>query len=174
MCCVDQPTFIHCTGKRTVKKYKTVKLKSMIETVSENNLEEVLPLIRMYQEFYKVSDISDERNRKFFAQFGAESDKGCLFAFRSNDKIVGFATVYFSYTSSIASKTGVLNDLFTLPEERRKGIGKSLIEHCWKYASSKGAVRLQWVTQVDNAPANLLYRSLGAKESTWNIYVYPT
>ena len=147
---------------------------SMIEAVTNNNLEEVLPLIRMYQEFYRVLDISDDRNRKFFSQFGPESDKGCLFAFRSVGNIVGFATIYFSYTSSIASKTAVLNDLFTLPEERRKGIGKSLIEHCWKYASTKGAARLQWVTQVDNEAANSLYRSLGAKESAWNIYVYST
>ena len=146
----------------------------MIETVTEKNFEEVLPLIRMYQEFYQVLDISEERNRSFFSQFGPESDKGCLFAFRRNENIVGFATVYFSYTSSIASKTAVLNDLFTLPEERRKGIGKSLIEHCWEHASSKGAVRLHWATQIDNESANSLYRSLGAKESAWNIYVYST
>lgn len=144
----------------------------MIEIVTEKNLDEVLPLIRMYQEFYNIADISDERNRDFFSQFGPESDKGCLFVFRSNANIVGFATVYFTYTSSIASKTAVLNDLYTLPEERRIGIGKSLIEYCWKFASSKGAVRLHWATQVDNEAANSLYRSLGAKESAWNIYVY--
>jgi len=144
----------------------------MIEPVTENNLEDVLPLIRMYQEFYKIADISEDRNRSFFSQFGPDSDKGCLFAFRNKGRIVGFATVYFSYTSSIASNTAVLNDLYTLPDHRRKGIAKSLIEYCWKFASSKGAVRLQWVTQVDNEPANSLYRSLGAKESVWNIYVY--
>lgn len=144
----------------------------MIETVTKKNLNEVLPLIRMYQAFYNVPEISDERNSVFFSQFGPESDKGCQFAFRSDGNIVGFATVYISYTSSIASKTAVLNDLFTLPAERRKGIGKALIEHCWQYASSKGAVRLHWATQVDNKAANALYRSLGAKQSVWNIYVY--
>lgn len=146
----------------------------MIEIVTDRNIEEVLPLIRMYQEFYHVSDISDERNKDFFSQFGPEGDKGCLFAFRSDGSIVAFATVYFSYTSSIASKSAVLNDLYTLPEKRRKGIGKSLIEYCWKFASSKGAARLQWATQVDNESANSLYRSLGAKESTWNVYIYST
>jgi hypothetical protein len=29
----------------------------MIEAVSESNLEEVLPLIRKYQEFYKIAKI---------------------------------------------------------------------------------------------------------------------
>lgn len=144
----------------------------MIEIVSEKNIREVLPLIRMYQEFYNIADISDKRNREFFAQFGPDTDKGCLFAFRKNGKVVAFATVYFSYTSSIACKTAVLNDLYTLEDERGSGIGKSLIEHCWKFASSKGAARLQWATQVDNKLANSLYRSLGAQESLWNFYVY--
>lgn len=145
----------------------------MIEPVTTDNLAEVLPLIRMYQEFYNIADISDTRNLEFFGQFGPESHAGCQFAFRSKGKIVAFATVYFSYTSSIASKTAVLNDLFTLPQARRQGIGRSLIEHCWKYAASNGAARLQWATQIDNHPAQALYRSMGAKESTWNIYVYP-
>jgi ribosomal protein S18 acetylase RimI-like enzyme len=146
----------------------------MIEPVTEKNLAEVLPLIRMYQEFYNISDISDKRNQEFFAQFGPDSSAGCQFVFRGSEKILAFATVYFSYTSSIASKTAVLNDLFTLPEARRKGIGRTLIEHSWKYVSSKGAVRLHWATQVDNTVAQSLYRSLGAKESTWKIYVYST
>lgn len=51
----------------------------MIEIVTNNNIKEVLPLIRMYQEFYKITNISDERNREFFSQFGPDTDKGCLF-----------------------------------------------------------------------------------------------
>ena len=94
---------------------------SMIEAVTNNNLEEVLPLIRMYQEFYRVLDISDDRNRKFFSQFGPESDKGCLFAFRSVGNIVGFATIYFSYTSSIASKTAVLMIYLHCQKKEEKG-----------------------------------------------------
>jgi hypothetical protein len=34
----------------------------MIEEVSDKNIKDVLPLIRAYQEFYKVSNISDLKN----------------------------------------------------------------------------------------------------------------
>lgn len=54
----------------------------MIETVSKNNLVEVLPLIRAYQEFYKISEISDDRNSEFFSQFGESSSAGCQFIYR--------------------------------------------------------------------------------------------
>ena len=146
----------------------------MIEAVSKNNLTEVLPLIRAYQEFYKVSEISDDRNSEFFAQFGKSSPAGCQFIYREAGNVVGFATVYFSFTSTIAAKVAVLNDLYTLPNCRGKGVGRQLIEHCRNYAAENGAARLQWVTAPDNEQAQKLYESLNTGKSTWHFYTYNT
>ncbi|MDQ6980199.1 MAG: GNAT family N-acetyltransferase [Ghiorsea sp.] len=54
----------------------------------------------------------------FFSQFSESSDKGCLFLYKKGGKAVAFATVYFSFASSITGKVAVLNDLYTLPESR--------------------------------------------------------
>ena len=71
----------------------------MIEAVTKDNFEELLGLMRQYQEFYQVASISDVRNREFFAQFGEHSPLGCLFLYRLDHVAVGFATVYFSFSS---------------------------------------------------------------------------
>jgi len=144
----------------------------MIEIVSEKNLHEVLPLIRQYQEFYKVAEISDSRNQEFFSQFGENNPSGCQFLFRQNNSVVGFATVYFSYSSSLPAKVAILNDLFTVPEMRGKGVGRKLIEHCRNYAVGKDAARLQWLTAPDNKQAQSLYESLSTGKSTWLLYTY--
>lgn len=144
----------------------------MIEIVDENNLNEVLPLIRKYLAFYQVNDIDDEKNAKYFSQFGQDTDKGCLFGYRASGKMVGFATVYFSFSSTILSKVAILNDLFTLEEFRRQGIGTELIKHCATFAKDRGAARLQWVTAVENKTAQAVYDAIGAKHSTWEIYTY--
>ncbi|TGK41184.1 GNAT family N-acetyltransferase [Leptospira andrefontaineae] len=143
-----------------------------IETISNKNIDEVLPLIRKYQEFYKIESINDEKNKIFFSQFEEGSNSGCLFGYRKKDKLVGFATVYFSYASSIISKVAIMNDLFTLAEFRKQGIGESLIDHCAKYAKSQGATRLQWVTAPDNLNAQALYNKIGAKQSSWEFFTY--
>ncbi|MFL0807118.1 MAG: GNAT family N-acetyltransferase [Oceanobacter sp.] len=144
----------------------------MIETVSHSNLHDVLPLIRAYQAFYQVADIDDERNRTFFSQFGENSEQGCQFLYRDGERVVGFATVYFSFTSTIAAKVAVLNDLYTEPDCRGQGVGKQLIEHCRQYAAEKGAARLQWVTAPDNTQAQALYDSLDTRKSSWFFYSY--
>lgn len=146
----------------------------MIEVVTKNNIDEALPLIRAYQEFYNVAEISDSKNKEFFSQFNETNPAGCQFIYRDNGAAVGFATVYFTYTSSIISKVAVLNDLYTESSLRGKGIGRKLVEHCHKFASSNGAARLQWVTAPANEQAQKLYDSMNTNKSTWHFYTYNT
>lgn len=142
----------------------------MIEAIDTGNIDEVLPLIRKYQAFYKVANIDDDKNKEFFSQFGYSSSKGCLFAYRFDGQFVAFATVYFSYASSITSKIGILNDLYTSKPYRLQGLGRQLIQHCETYAKENGALRLQWVTAPSNEAAKSVYRSLGAKQSSWEFF----
>jgi GNAT superfamily N-acetyltransferase len=144
----------------------------MIEFVSNDNLDEILPLIKSYQDFYKVAPISDEANRNLFKQFDKDSASGCLFLYRKEGKAVAFATVYFTFNSNVASKVAILNDLYVLEDYRGQQIGRQLIEYCRNFALASGAVRLQWVTAPDNVTAQRLYDSLDAKKSQWAFYVY--
>ena len=144
----------------------------MIKTVTKDNLEEVLPLIEQYQAFYQVKDISTEKNREFFSQFGETNPFGCQFAFRESGKIVGFATVYYTFTSTIASKVALLNDLYVSPEYRGQGVARQLIEHCRTQAAKNNAVRLQWVTAPSNETAQKLYDSMDTSKSIWHFYTY--
>ncbi len=146
----------------------------MIEAISKENIGEILPLIKGYQEFYKATEISETQNREFFSQFGLNSPYGCQFGYKENGKFIAFATLYFSFASTIASKVGVMNDLYVTPENRGKGIARKLIDHCLGYVKENGAVRLQWTTVPENTTAQKTYEKLPIKKSTWHFYTYNT
>jgi len=146
----------------------------MIECVAKHNLHEVLPLIADYQDFYQASHICEQKNAAFFSRFSAHSPLGCQFALRKQQQVIGFATVYFSYSSTMAAKIAVLNDLFIIPAQRQKGYARQLIEHCHQYALSKKAIRLQWLSSADNHAAQKVYATLPATKSPWYFYTLNT
>lgn len=143
-----------------------------IHAVGEHNIELLLPLIREYQSFYQVSEIDDVKNRQFFSQFGLDSAQGCQFLVELDKRAVGFATVYYSFSSTIAEKVAVLNDLYTLEPYRGQGIARRLVDYCWKFSQERGAVRLQWLTAPENEAAQRLYDSMDTGRSVWCFYTY--
>jgi GNAT superfamily N-acetyltransferase len=53
-----------------------------------------------------------------------------------------------------------LQDLFTAPASRRRGIGRTLIEHAYVEATGWGANRVYWLTHETNRNAQELYDEL--------------
>jgi GNAT superfamily N-acetyltransferase len=145
----------------------------MIEEVTHENIDEVLPLIRKYQEFYGSATINDDKNKIFFSQF-IDSDNGILYLYRCDGEAIGFSTIYNGFSSTRAETVAILNDLYVLPSYRGKGYGKEMVDHAVKVAKSKGYSRLQWLTAQDNDKAQKLYNEVGAIKGSWFFYTKET
>jgi GNAT superfamily N-acetyltransferase len=141
-----------------------------IEPITESNFEALLPLIAAYQDFYEAKDVSTDRNRSFFRRFIAPNDEGKLLGAWRDDELAGYACLYWSFSSTKAVETVLMNDLFVAEGARGDGIGRALIEASAKVARERGAHGLEWSTDPDNARAQALYDSLGAERSTWIEY----
>ena len=74
-------------------------------------------------------------------------------------KLVGI-THYLYHASTWADDVCYLQDLFADETTRGKGIGRALTEAVAAAARAKGASRLYWLTQDNNATARLLYDRL--------------
>ena len=84
-------------------------------------------------------------------------------------RLLGLAHyLYHRSTTSIAPSC-YLQDLFTLPEARGKGVARALIEAVAGQARTAGAPRLYWHTHETNATARLLYDRL-AEQSGFIVY----
>ncbi|HVS99208.1 MAG TPA: GNAT family N-acetyltransferase [Solirubrobacterales bacterium] len=145
-----------------------------VGAVREEELEALLPLIAAYQRFYEVEDVDTDRNRAFFRRFVAPSDDGRLIAARDESgAILGYACLYWHFSSLQATETVLMNDLFVAPEARGGGIGRALIEASAAVARERGAAWLEWATAPDNHTAQRLYDSLTGEKSTWLEYELP-
>jgi GNAT superfamily N-acetyltransferase len=141
-----------------------------VRPVRREDLEDVLPLIAGYQRFYKAEPDVD-RNRFFFSRFLHPSEEGLLLGAWLDGGLVGFATLYWSHSSTRAADVVLMNDLFVREGVRGGGVGRALIEASLEEARRRGAELLEWYTAPDNAVAQRLYDSIaGVERSTWLSY----
>jgi GNAT superfamily N-acetyltransferase len=82
---------------------------------------------------------------------------------RRNGRPVGFALYYFAYSTFLARPTLYLEDLFVLPAERRRGVGRALLRAVAAVAVRRGCGRMEWTVLGWNRPAIRFYRRLGAE-----------
>ena len=142
----------------------------MITRVTEADLPELLPLLRAYCDFYEVSPSDDDLLALARALIADSEREGVQLIARSDGAAVGFATIYWSWATTIAARIGVMNDLYVAPAARGTGTAEALIQASAEESRRHGAAELTWQTAPDNERAQRVYDRVGAKRSQWVDY----
>jgi GNAT superfamily N-acetyltransferase len=116
------------------------------------------PLWLGYQRFYKT-DIPAQVSDLTWARFHDPAEPVHLLgAFDDDDQtLLGIVHYIFHRSCWTAGPYCYLQDLFTVPEARGKGIGRGLIEAVYAKAAEAGASRVWWLTQETNYAGRILY-----------------
>jgi GNAT superfamily N-acetyltransferase len=141
-----------------------------IAPIAEDEFEALLPLIAAYQRFYEAEEVGEARNRSFFRRFLAPSEDGLLLGARREGRLVGYACLYWHFSSLEATESVLMNDLYVVESERGNGVGRALIAASAEVARERDAAYLEWSTAPDNATAQRLYDGTGAERSEWFSY----
>jgi GNAT superfamily N-acetyltransferase len=147
-----------------------------IAGVTERDLPELLPLMRGYCDFYR-SNPSDEALLAMSRALIADPEREGIQLIARDDadgnRAIGFATIFWSWSTNSAARIGVMNDLFVSPEARGSGAADALIEECVERCRRRGAVRLEWQTALDNKRAQAVYERVGGTREQWYDYWLP-
>lgn len=145
-----------------------------LRTATEQDLGDLLPLMRGYADFYGVSP-SDEALLAMSRALIADPEReGVQVVARDKaGAATGFATVFWSWSTLSASRIGVMNDLFVAPESRGIGVAEALIAECVERCRDHGATSLGWQTAKDNLRAQAVYERVGGEREEWLDYSLP-
>jgi GNAT superfamily N-acetyltransferase len=143
-----------------------------IASVGEDDLTELLPLMRSYCDFYEVAPSDGDLLALSRALILDPEREGFqLLARGDGGRPIGFATVYWLWSTSSAARVGLMNDLFVAPEARGGGVADELIRECARRVGERGAKELVWQTAHDNGRAQAVYDRVGAKrDDRWVDY----
>lgn len=108
-----------------------------------------------YNVFYKRT-VADEATARAWARI-ADGEMARGFLAELEGKLVGFVHFHYHDSNSTIEPQCYLQDLFTVPGARGKGVGRALIEALYAEADRVGAPHVYWLTQDFNATARTLY-----------------
>jgi GNAT superfamily N-acetyltransferase len=146
-----------------------------IAVVTEDDLPQLLPLMRGYCDFYGVSPSDPDLLALSRALLASPDLDGLqLVARDAAGAAVGFATVYWTWSTLSARRIGVMNDLFVSEAARGTGVAEALIAACAEQCRARGIASLGWQTARDNHRAQALYERVGARREEWVDYSLPT
>ena len=76
---------------------------------------------------------------------------------------VGFAIWFYNFSTFLGRHGLWLEDLYVVPEQRGRGIGKALLARLAKRCLDEGLGRLEWWVLDWNTPAIEIYKAQGAR-----------
>ncbi len=139
------------------------KLEIKIHKAVANDSDSLLNLIDALADFEKLEPPDKEARERLKKDIFGTSPKINVLLAEVENKSVGYAIYFFTYSSFLAKSTLYLEDIFVLPEYRSKGIGKLLFKDCAKVALEMGCGRMEWQVLDWNKPAIDFYLKNGAK-----------
>lgn len=142
-----------------------------VRKIKESDIALLADFMRQLNEYEGLGDkciISEEAYREMIFE------EKCLFGLIAeiDGKAVGAALYYFYRISSLAGKKVLyLEELFVSPEERKKGVGRSVFDEIKKAAKEEKALRIEWKCLADN-PSLAFYDKICERQnsSEWVTY----
>jgi len=134
---------------------------------------ELLRLIVALAEFEKLSPPDAAAQERLLEDgFGPKPKFESWLAFcEGKPEPVAYSLLFDTYSSFLARPTLYLEDIFVLPEFRRRGIGTALLRHCVQLAHERGCGRMEWTCLDWNTKAQVAYEQLGARPmKEWLLY----
>lgn len=143
----------------------------IIRPAQNEDLPQLLDLMFQYiVDFYKRPKPSEDSLKDLVTHLIENPFSGLQFVAEKDGKLVGFATLYFLFSTLQVKKSAILNDLFVLEEARGEKLGEKLFQTCLSYIRENDYAYMTWETAKDNIVAQSLYNKMGGELSEWLFY----
>lgn len=89
---------------------------------------------------------------------------GLQFVAEEAGRLVGFATLYWTWSTLRCQPATIMNDLYVVEGARGTGVAEALFRACEGYTRENRYAYMAWETDPDNDRAQRFYAKMGGKK----------
>ncbi|MDN4071491.1 GNAT family N-acetyltransferase [Fictibacillus terranigra] len=120
-------------------------------------------------DFYKSPKPEDRKLDELICVL-LKRERGIQFVAEQEGELKGFATLYFTYSTTRAAEITVMNDLYVAEDSRGTTAAQGLFHACKAYTEQNGYASMLWETAEDNRRAQRFYEKMGGKRGNFLTY----
>ena len=143
----------------------------IIRTAEERDIPKLYLLMTQYiVDFYKKPEPNEAELKNLIQHLLDHPESGLQFIAEKEGEMVGFATLYYTFSTLQVKRAAILNDLFVSADARGYRAGEQLFKKCLSHIRENNFAYMTWETAKDNYIAQGLYNKMGGKQSDWLVY----
>jgi len=141
-----------------------------IRYAEESDIKKIFQFIKDLAEYERMADevIATE---ELLHEWIFEKKKAEVIIGELDGQPVAHALFFHNFSTFLGRAGLYIEDLYVIPEERGKGIGKTMLKHLAKITVERGCGRLEWICLDWNKPSVDFYLSIGAEPlDEWTVF----
>ena len=106
-----------------------------------------------------------QKQRRALETILSDASVGRVYVAREEARVVAMASLIYTVSTAEGGPAALFEDLVVLPGCRGRGVATALVAFVIEQARTQGLKRLTLLTDLQNEPAQALYRKLGFADS---------
>ncbi len=142
-----------------------------VRPATVDDVPQVLAFIRGLAEYERLTHLVEATEENVRETLFGETPRAEVLLGYVDGVAAGFAVYFHTYSTFLARPGLYLEDIFVLPEHRRRGLGTLLMRRVAAVAVERGCGRFEWAALDWNTDAHRFYEGLGAEMlAEWRLF----
>lgn len=142
-----------------------------VRRAQQHDADTILRLVDALADYEHLQRPDPEARKRLVHDLFSDHPRLECYLCEVDGRAAGYAFIFETYSSFLALPTLYLEDLFVLPEQRKKKAGYALFTAMVAEAHERGCGRMEWAVLDWNHLAKDFYERMGARHmKEWELY----
>jgi ribosomal protein S18 acetylase RimI-like enzyme len=132
-----------------------------VRLVTSGDESQIIEMLREFMVFEKADLLTDSEFKDMFKTVIGQPDKTLFLIAETEGRAVGMTTMVFRFSTWQGKPIVTIDDVYVREESRHCGVAVALLNFAFEVAKGRGCARVDLITEIDNYPAQELYKKMG-------------